>query len=65
MNGINKATVGVVFGIALYYTAVSLVLTVSGTMDAGSATIRLLAPHGDVLYIDNGDLGLLSVFDDI
>lgn len=65
MNGINKATVGVVFGIALFYTAVSLVLTVSGTMDAGSATIRLLAPHGDVLYIDNGDLGLLSVFDDI
>lgn len=62
MNGINKATVGVVFGIALLYGAASLVLSVSGTMDTGSATLRLLAPHDGEMYYDLSD-GLGGVVD--
>ncbi len=67
MNGINKATVGVVFGIALLYGAVSLVLTVMGTMDTGSATLRIFAPHDGELFFDlSEDLGgVMGVYRDM
>lgn len=52
MNGTNKTTVGVVFGIALAYAALSLVLTIMEILDGGPVSIYLFAPHGGELGID-------------
>ena len=52
MNGMNKAVVGAVFGIALIYSLLSLMLTVQGFLDTGVVTLMLFAPNGDALGID-------------
>ena len=57
MNGTNKATVGVVFGIALLFAALSLVLTLMGIMDDGTLSLYLFAPHGGELGFDLADMG--------
>ncbi len=56
MNGTNKAIVGVVFGIALVYAVLSLVLTVMGIMDDGTLSLYLFAPHEGELGIDLGEV---------
>ena len=55
MNGMNKAIVGVVFGIALIYSALSLMLTVQNLMDTGVVSMFLFLPHGGELGIDLGE----------
>lgn len=55
MNGMNKAIVGVVFGIALIYSALSLLLTVQNLMDTGVVSMFLFMPHGGELGIDLGE----------
>lgn len=60
MNGTNKAAVGVVFGIALAYAAISLVLTLKGIMDGGPVSIILLAPLEEGFGYDLGQVGGLS-----
>ena len=55
MNGTNKAIVGIVFGIALLYAALSLVCTVLGMLD-GSAWPVLFFPHGEDLGIALADI---------
>ena len=55
MNGTNKAIVGIVFGIALLYAALSLVCTVLGMLD-GSAWPSLFFPHGEDLGIALADI---------
>ena len=52
MNGMNKAVVGAVFGIALIYSVLSLMLTVQELLDTGVVTLMLFAPNGDALGID-------------
>ncbi len=60
MNGTNKATVGVVFGIALVYAALSLVLTLMGIFDDGTVSLYLFAPHGGELGIDLAEVAGIS-----
>lgn len=55
MNGMNKAIVGVVFGIALIYSALSLVLTVQNLMETGVVSMYLFLPHGGELGLDLGE----------
>ncbi len=52
MNGTNKATVGVVFGIALVYAALCFMLTLKGMFDNGTISLFLFAPHEGVLGYD-------------
>ena len=60
MKGMNKAIVGIVFGIALIYAALSLMLTVLNLMDTGTVSMFLFLPHGGELGVDLGDyLGFL------
>ena len=56
MNGTNKATVGVVFGIALLFAALSLVLTLMGIMKDGTLSLYLFAPLGEEMGIDLADV---------
>lgn len=56
MNGTNKAIVGVVFGIALVYAVLSLLLTIMGIMDDGTLTLYLFAPHEGEMGIDLGQV---------
>ena len=61
MKGMNKAIVGVVFGIALIYAALSLVLTVQNLMETGVVSMFLFLPHGEELGIDLGEyVGFLT-----
>ena len=61
MNGMNKTIVGVVFGIALIYAALSLMLTVLHLMDTGVVSMFLFLPHGEELGLDlGGYLGFLT-----
>lgn len=61
MKGMNKAIVGVVFGIALIYSALSLVLTVQNLMETGDVSMFLFLPHGGELGIDLGEyVGFLT-----
>ena len=61
MKGMNKAIVGVVFGIALIYAALSLVLTVQNLMETGVVSMFLFFPHGEELGIDLGEyVGFLT-----
>lgn len=55
MNGMNKAIVGVVFGIALIYTVLSLMLTAQNIMETGAVSMFLFLPHGEELGIDLGE----------
>ncbi len=55
MNGMNKAIVGIVFGIALIYSALSLMLTVQNLIDTGVVSVFLFMPHGGELGIDLGE----------
>lgn len=52
MKGMNKAIVGVVFGIALIYAALCLMLTVQHLQDVGQISLFLFLPHGEELGID-------------
>lgn len=62
MNGTNKAIVGVVFGIALVFAVLSLILTVQGVLDDGTVSLYLFAPHGGELGIDLSEVaGIGSV----
>jgi len=56
MNGTNKAIVGVVFGIALLFAALTFVCTAMSVLDGGAATIVLFAPHGGEIGIDLADV---------
>lgn len=55
MNGTNKAIVGVVFGIALIYTVLSLALTAMHLIDTGEVSMFLFAPVNGELGIDLGE----------
>ncbi len=55
MKGMNKAIVGVVFGIALIYAVLSLMLTAQHIIDAGEVSLFLFLPHGEELGIDLSD----------
>lgn len=55
MNGTNKAIVGVVFGIALIYTVLSLALTAMHLIDTGEVSMFLFAPFGGELGVNLGD----------
>ncbi|MDO5861330.1 MAG: hypothetical protein Q4Q58_00760, partial [Thermoplasmata archaeon] len=52
MNGTNKAIVGIVFGIALAYSVLSLAPTLLGILDDGIVSLYLFAPHGEELWYD-------------
>lgn len=66
MNGMNKAIVGIVFGIALIYSALSLGLTVMELLENGTVSMFLFMPHGGELGIDLGEyIGFLTgLYDD-
>ena len=56
MNGMNKTIVGVVFGIALIYTVLSLVFTLQHLLETGVVSLFVFAPiGGDGLAIDLGE----------
>lgn len=59
MNGTNKAAIGVVFGIALLYSALCLVATVLGMLD-GTVSLSLFAPHEGGLWVDLSDVAVLE-----
>lgn len=52
MKGMNKAIVAIVFGIALIYGVLSLMLTVQHIMDVGEVSLFLFAPRGDELGLN-------------
>lgn len=56
MNGMNKAIVGIVFGIALVYAALSLMLTADNLLETGTVSMFLFLPHGGEMGIDLGDV---------
>lgn len=64
MNGMNKTVVGVVFGIALIYSVLSLMVTVQELLDTGVFTIMLFAPNGDALGIDLSEYPALGSYTD-
>ncbi len=55
MNGMNKAIVGVVFGIALICATLSLVLTIENLMKTGVVSMFFFLPHRGELGIDLGE----------
>ena len=67
MNGMNKAIVGVVFGIALIYSALSLMLTAQNLIETGTVSMFLLLPHGGELGLDLGEyIGMVTgLYDDL
>ncbi len=52
MKGMNKAVVGTVFGIALVFGVLSLMLTAQHLIDAGEVSLFLFLPRGEELGID-------------
>lgn len=60
MNGTNKAIVGVVFGIALAYSMLCLLLTVSEILDTGAVSLFLFAPHEGDMGFDLSEIGGLD-----
>ena len=67
MNGMNKAIVGVVFGIALIYSALSLMLTAQNLIETGTVSMFLFLPHGGELGLDLGEyIGMVTgLYDDL
>lgn len=59
MNGTNKTSVGIVFGIALLYAALSLVCTVTA-MIGGEAWPALFLPQGDGLGTPLADVPIVG-----
>ena len=68
MNGTNKAIVGVVYGIALLFGILALVLSIPKTLDDGAVAILLFAPHGGEMGLDLGEVagldGIIGYYSD-
>ncbi len=55
MKGMNRTIVGVVFGIALIYGALCLMLTIQHAWDTGTVDLFLFLPHGEDLGVSLGE----------
>lgn len=68
MNGTNKAIVGIVYGIALFFGILALALSILEALDSGAASILLLAPHKGEMTLDLGTVagldGIMGYYSD-
>ena len=68
MNGTNKAIVGIVYGIALFFGILALALSILEALDSGAASILLLAPHEGEMTLDLGTVagldGIMGYYSD-